>query len=202
VPSVHAQAGVKNWDMYVTQPVMTLYHEHGTGNKPKTWDWDLSSVSAKIPRTEDTIEYGLTIMDSTGREVTAIGTIPVRQKTISKKRQERLKDKVIERYTLVLFDFGSSKIDPQNQRAIDYIRQQITPGTSVYITGYADRTGEDAVDQQLTEDRANAVAKMLGASDFVAKGVGKSHLLFDNNTPEGRFYSRTVNITLYKTINQ
>jgi outer membrane protein OmpA-like peptidoglycan-associated protein len=202
VPSVQAQAGVQNWDMYVTQPVMTLYHEHGTGTKPKTWDWDLSSVSAKIPRTEDTIEYGLTITDSAGREETTIGTIPVRQKTISKKRLERVADTVIERYTLVLFDFGSAKIDPQNRAAIDYIHNQLTPKTVAYITGYADRTGEDAIDQQLTEDRASAVAKLLGAKDYVSKGVGKSKLLFDNNIPEGRFYSRTVNITLFKPINQ
>jgi outer membrane protein OmpA-like peptidoglycan-associated protein len=202
VPTVNAPGGVKNWDMYVTQPVMTLYHEHGTGSKPKTWDWDLSSVSAKIPRTEDTIEYGLTITDSTGHEETTIGTIPVLQKTISKKRLERSADKVIERYTLVLFDFGSAKIDPQNRAAINYISQQLTPGTEAYITGYADRTGEDTLNLQLTEDRANAVAKLLGAKDYVAKGVGKSILLFDNNTPEGRFYSRTVNIVLYKKINQ
>jgi outer membrane protein OmpA-like peptidoglycan-associated protein len=162
----------------------------------------MRSVSAKIPRTEDTIEYGLDITDSAGQEVTTTGTIPVRQKTISKKRLERLADKVIERYTLVLFDFGSSKIDPQNERAIAYIRQQITPGTQAYITGYADRSGEDTLNLHLTEDRANNVAKLLGAKDYVAKGVGKSQLLFDNNTPEGRFYSRTVNITLYKTINQ
>ncbi len=201
VPTVKAQAGVKHWDMYVTQPVMTLYHNDGSGSKPKTWDWDLRSVSAKIPRTEDTIEYGLTITDSVGQEVTSIGTIPVRQKTISKKRLERVADTVIERYTLVLFDFGSSKIDPQNERAIEFIRKQLTPGTVAYITGYADRTGEDTLNIQLTEDRANAVAKLLGAKDYVARGLGKSKLLFDNDIPEGRFYSRTVNIVLYKKVN-
>jgi outer membrane protein OmpA-like peptidoglycan-associated protein len=202
VPSVYAQAGVKFWDLYVTQPVMTLHHASGDGTQPQGWDWDLRSVAARIPRTEDTIEYGLTITDSAGQYATAIGTIPVKQTTISKKRLERLADKVIEKYTLVLFDFGSSKIDPQNQRAIDFIRQQITPGTKVIITGYADRTGEDTLNQHLTQDRANAVAKLLGASDYTATGVGKSVLLFDNNYPEGRFYSRTVNITLLKTVNQ
>ncbi len=200
IPTVAAQAGVKRWELYVTQPVMTLHHEFGSGN-PKGWDWDLRAVSARIPRTEDTIEYGLIITDSAGQETETIGTIPVRQTTIRKKRLERLADKVIERYTLVLFDFGASKIDPQNQRAIEYIKSQITPGTKAYITGYADRTGEDTLNQRLTEDRANTVATMLSATDFEAKGVGKAKLLFDNDIPEGRFYSRTVNIVLEKKVN-
>jgi outer membrane protein OmpA-like peptidoglycan-associated protein len=202
VPTVHAQAGVKFWDLYVTQAVQILHHEFGKGTQPKGWNWDLHGSAAYIPRTEDTIEYGLRLVDSAGQTVTTTGTIPVRQVTISKKRQERTVDKVIERYTLVLFDFGSSKIDPQNQRAIEYIKQQITPGTQVEITGYADRLGDDAYDQKLTEDRANAVAKMIGAPNMTAKGVGKSVLLYDNNIPEGRFYSRTVNIVLYKPVNQ
>ncbi len=200
VPTVVADAGVKFWDLYVTQPVLTLHHESGVGTQPKGWHWDLRKVAARIPRTEDTIEYGLTIDDNAGQEVTAVKTIPVHQTTIRKKRLEHLADKVIERYTLVLFDFGASKIDPQNQRAIEYIRNQLVPGTKAYITGYADRTGEDALNLHLTEDRANAVAKMLGADNVEAKGVGKSVLLFDNNLPEGRFYSRTVNIVLEKPV--
>ena len=193
VPTVEAQAGVKRWELYVTTDVMTLHHEFGTG-QPKGWDWDLRAVSAKIPRTEDSLEYGLTIDDNAGQENTTTGTIPVKQVTIRKKREERRADTVIERYTLVLFDFGSSKIDPVNQRAIAYIHNQLTPGTMAYITGYADRTGEDTLNQHLTQDRANAVANLLGATNSQAKGVGKSQLLFDNNYPEGRFYSRTVNI--------
>ena len=200
VPTVEAQAGVKHWELYVTTDVEILHHDYGS-NQPKGWDWDLRAVSAKIPRTEDSLEYGLVIDDSAGQEIEATGTIPVHQVTIKKKREERRADTVIERYTLVLFDFGSAKIDPKNERAIAYIRQQITPGTMAYITGYADRTGEDTLDQRLTEDRANAVAGMLGTQNYVAKGVGKSVLLFDNNYPEGRFYSRTVNIVLNKPIN-
>jgi outer membrane protein OmpA-like peptidoglycan-associated protein len=201
LPQVQSQAGVRRWELYVTTDVMTLHHEFGTG-QPKGWDWDLRAVSAKIPRTEDSLEYGLTIDDNAGQEQTTTGTIPVRQVTIKKKREERRADTIIEKYTLVLFDFGSSRIDPVNQRAIEYIHQQLTPGTMAYITGYADRTGEDTLDQRLTDDRANSVAKMLGATNYVAKGVGKSVLLFDNNYPEGRFYSRTVNIVLNKPVNQ
>ena len=200
VPSVEAQAGVKHWELYVTTDVEILHHDYGS-NQPKGWDWDLRAVSAKIPRTEDSLEYGLVIDDSAGQEVEATGTIPVHQVTIKKKREERRADTVIERYTLVLFDFGSAKIDPKNERAISYIRQQITPGTMAYITGYADRTGEDTLNIHLTQDRANAVAAMLGTPNYVAKGVGKSILLYDNNYPEGRFYSRTVNIVLNKPVN-
>ncbi len=173
VPTVRASTGVKNWDMYVTQPVMTLYHDHGIGTKPKTWDWDLSSVSAKIPRTEDTIEYGLTITDSTGREETTIGTIPVRQNTISKKRQERLKDKVIERYTLVLFDFGSAECATrQNQRAIDYIRQQITPGNfGLHHRLRRPYRRGSPLDQQLhRKTEPTPLRQILGATDLRCEG--------------------------------
>ena len=180
---------------------MIIYHKNGKASDPiKGFIWDLSSAAAKIPRTEDTITYGLTLTDNTGREVEVVNNIPVKQTTLSKKRQERIRDKIIERYTLVLFDFGASNIDPANQRIIDLIREQITPGTKATITGYADRTGDEALNMRLTEDRANKVAAILGAKDYEAKGVGKSKLLFDNNIPEGRFYSRTVNIVLEKPL--
>ena len=70
------QSGVKKWELYVTQPLMTLHRQVGTGT-PAEWDWNLRGVAAKIPRTEDTIEYGLTITDNAGQERTAIRTIPV-----------------------------------------------------------------------------------------------------------------------------
>jgi outer membrane protein OmpA-like peptidoglycan-associated protein len=180
---------------------MIIYHKNGQAKDPiKGFIWDLSSAAAKIPRTEDTITYGLTLTDNTGRDIEVVNSIPVKQTTLSKKRQERIRDKIIERYTLVLFDFAASKIDPANQHVIDLINEQITPGTKATVTGYADRTGSEEYDMKLTEDRANAVAKMLKATDINAKGLGKSKLLFDNNIPEGRLYSRTVNVVLEKPI--
>ena len=124
---------------------------------------------------------------------------------------ERDKKQVRTAHGLIEYDFlilsGGIRNDYEawfgnDQRAIDYIRKQMTPTTKALITGYADRSGDEDLNLRLTTERANSVAGMLNAPRFEAKGVGKSQLLFDNNLPEGRFYSRTVNIVLEKPINQ
>jgi hypothetical protein len=46
VPTVQAQAGVKFWDLYVTQSVLIVHHEFGKGTQPKAWNWDLHAACA------------------------------------------------------------------------------------------------------------------------------------------------------------
>ena len=64
------------------------------------------------------------------------------------------------------------------------------------IVGYTDRLGEEQHNQELSAQRALSTARALGVPTSSASGAGESQLLFDNNLPEGRFYSRTVNVTI------
>lgn len=76
----------------------------------------------------------------------------------------------------VLFAFDSAVLTPAGRSALDEVSKQITGGT-VRVVGHADRIGNSSYNQQLSERRAQAVAKYLGSKSqakFVATGVGST----------------------------
>ncbi|TNE35373.1 hypothetical protein EP342_01720, partial [bacterium] len=65
------------------------------------------------------------------------------------------------------------------------------------IVGSTDFLGERNYNNELSQNRANNVAKYINTllPDVKFKkviGVGSENPKFDNSTPEGRFYCRTV----------
>ena len=64
----------------------------------------------------------------------------------------------------------------------------------IKIVGYADKTGNYDYNRRLSAKRAVAVADAIEVPPSMAGGVGFTDLLFDNATPEGRFFCRTVRI--------
>ena len=96
--------------------------------------------------------------------------------------------------SLILFGFDRADISADNQALIDQVKQNITSRSMVKVVGYSDKVGEATYNQSLSERRAKAVASALSAERTSTLGVGESLPLYDNQTPEGRFYSRTVEI--------
>ena len=74
------------------------------------------------------------------------------------------------------------------------------PGNLVYIDGHTDSQGSEAYNQQLSERRATAVKNRLtekfniSAKRMTARGFGESMPVADNNTKEGRFANRRVEV--------
>ena len=74
-------------------------------------------------------------------------------------------------------------------------------GSRATIVGSTDRLGELDHNLELSQDRASAVERFarsvspeLEIDDV--RGIGPSTLLYDNSRPEGRFYCRTVSLTI------
>ena len=102
-----------------------------------------------------------------------------------------------ERFSLILFDFDDATIPPSQQSLIDVLTSHITPSTRITITGYTDRMGDRQHNLRLAERRASALARTLGVlGRATITAVGSNELLYDNSLPEGRFYSRTIEIEL------
>src|SRR5690606_13696658 len=122
--------------------------------------------------------------------------VPVRQLTINKKRVEIRDDKRIEIFSLILFDFGKADISPLNRKIMDEVRSRIEPNSTVAVYGYADRTGTAEYNKELAQRRCNEVTKFLRDAVTDEKlriyPVGNDRLLYNNDLPEGRSYSRTV----------
>lgn len=102
------------------------------------------------------------------------------------------------RLNLIVFDFDKSDISEPNKNMIDkFIVNNISDNSETEIIGSTDYLGEQQYNMELSQDRANNVADyiktLLPETKFKKViGIGSSNPKFDNSSPEGRFYCRTV----------
>ncbi len=104
------------------------------------------------------------------------------------------KDSSINIYNLILFDFNRSDLNSTNRRIAEFIDNDISDDASVQVVGHTDRIGDDSYNLKLSDARAKSTAAVLKNKNVEAYGVGEQNLLYDNTTPEGRFYCRTVQV--------
>ena len=103
----------------------------------------------------------------------------------------------------VTFDFNSATLKPDFRPALDQVVTTLTayPSTFIDVSGHTDSIGSDAVNQQLSEKRANAVADYLtyqgiARQRMATRGFGKQFPVASNDTEEGRAQNRRVEIKL------
>ena len=162
---------------------------------PKEIVWNLARDQQHVPRLDEPVTFELTVVDTSGQVGVAVpDTLQVRQITVSEKRREERNDKYIDRYSLILFEFDSSNLGPLNERIATFIEGRILPTSSVEIVGQTDRIGELDHNFGLSRRRAFSTSRALGLPDSTATGEGENTEIYDNDLPEGRFYSRTVRI--------
>lgn len=186
---VTSEAGVESWELALTQGTRKLASLGGKDSLPSTitQKWDERSIP--IPEVGIPLVCKLSIRDKQGNVVTT-ETKPV---TV---QQNIVQKFVLKKYSLIVFKFNESDVNASNQRILDIIKTQIQPKSVVTVRGYTDKYGLEEYNQKLSERRAKEIARLLKLPDASAQGVGGADPLYDNNTPEGRFYSRTVQITV------
>lgn len=200
-PEVSSEAGVESWRLVASQAGQELKTFSGVGTVPAAIEWDLQSERESIPRGSEPVQFHLEVSDLAHQSVvTPVGTFGVEQVTVKKKREEGMQDKEINRFSLILFEYGKSEISDANRRIVDFIRARIEPGAKVTVTGHTDRAGDAGVNQRLSEERARSTARALNFPGATYKGLGESELLHDNTFPEGRFYCRVVNVVVETTV--
>lgn len=101
----------------------------------------------------------------------------------------------------VTFDFGKSDLKPQFYPALNNVARTLADygQTIVEVAGHTDSIGSDAVNQRLSEQRANAVGNYLIGQGlqrqrFEIVGFGKTMPIADNGTEQGRALNRRVEI--------
>jgi outer membrane protein OmpA-like peptidoglycan-associated protein len=99
----------------------------------------------------------------------------------------------------LLFYTGTSNLKPESMGALLDISKVLKEVTSpVKIIGHTDSDGDEASNQKLSQERANAVkavlVKQYGIDDakLVTEGRGEAQPIADNNNAEGKAQNRRV----------
>ena len=194
-PSVVNNASVKTWTLFVSQQEQIIKASSGDVQPPASIDWRIAESARFIPRGVRNLEYMLVVQDSNGAIIPSESkTLQVSEVTMTDKAKMGGTDKTVDRYSLILFGFDRADISTENQRLIEEVRKNVSSRSTVKVVGYSDRVGDAAYNLALSEKRAKAVATALANERVSTTGLGETLPLYDNDTPEGRFYSRTVEI--------
>ena len=104
----------------------------------------------------------------------------------------------------ILFDTNSATLRSASESDIAKMAAilQKYPDTNVLVEGHTDNTGSDAINQPLSERRAQAVAsstvaKGVASSRVTTQGYGSSQPVGDNTTAEGKQANRRVEVAIY-----
>ncbi|MCC5989856.1 MAG: OmpA family protein [Pararhodobacter sp.] len=106
----------------------------------------------------------------------------------------------------VTFRTGSSVVDPAFHPALRSVANSVQryPNSTVRVIGHTDNVGSASYNNQLSQDRAMAVARVLIANGATASrisvaGRGFSEPVASNNTAAGRAENRRVEIVITPT---
>lgn len=194
-PEITSTLPISEWKIAISQNGKNIREYSGSGN-PGNQQWIVGEEP--IPEFETPINFKFIAKDSLGNPLEVNNQINITQKTIKKKREEIQNDTTYQRYSLIVFDFDKSDLTQVHKNILDKIREKIAPNSIVTIYGYADRTGTQQYNKDLTGRRIEEVVKYLKLNnDKVRKfPIGSDEMIFNNDTPQGRSYSRTVKIII------
>lgn len=196
-PKQNSGEGIKEWSINVTQNSKIIKQFKGFGTPPKEIKWEINNRSFEQVVYGGFLNFEFIATDSIDQFGRATAKpLNVQKITVDKKRLEGVADREFEYYSLILFDFGKFKLETQHKSVLDFITRRVTPSSQVTIEGFTDNIGEEKINKKISEKRAKEVAKWLGLLNARTVGVGEDYLLYDNSLPEGRFYCRTVKITI------
>ncbi|WP_386077700.1 OmpA family protein [Vreelandella sp. F11] len=101
----------------------------------------------------------------------------------------------------VNFEFDSAQLTPNAQNVLNGVAERLVsnPDVRVSIEGHTDSRGSDEYNKNLSQERAQSVASYLAsrgveANRMRAVGYGEERPIASNETEEGRFQNRRVEL--------
>lgn len=192
---------LKSWIVQVRQGSRVLARFRG-GESFFAPEWTvLWNVEQSPPESDTPVVIALNGETADGQRVQAFDTLQVEYVSIQKKRFERLADKEYSAFRLIGFDLGSAAATARHKRILnEYMRPLLGRQAVVKITGHSDAIGNEQANIRLSRARAESIAQAIGTGNRTVEGIGGKGLLYPNDTPEGRMYSRTVEIQVVNPI--
>lgn len=103
----------------------------------------------------------------------------------------------------IIFDPGSADLTAATQPVVDAIAEVLKEcgDLPIRISGFTDSQGREVMNQQLSQERADAVltalrARRIPVSTFDSIGYGEEFPIADNDTEEGREANRRIEFSL------
>ncbi|MFP4543528.1 MAG: OmpA family protein [Candidatus Kapaibacterium sp.] len=176
------------WTFELNYEGVKIHESSGSFPAPSNIVW----LTRDLPYYKDSasIEYKLLLKSQSGEEFIYTNSAPVYFKNIQSEATD------FEKYYIILFDYDSAELSSYNLNLINKIKESTSPQDKILIRGFTDKTGDPEYNLHLSKIRAQAVARQLGRGDVEIIGMGSRIELYDNQYPEGRFYSRTVEIRI------
>ncbi|MFI5264840.1 MAG: OmpA family protein, partial [Candidatus Kapaibacterium sp.] len=197
VPHIRSDTGVRSYRSSIAIGGKELVSFNGSELKP--WSVPEEALSSGI----DSLDIFLEVTDNAGNVITAKNSIKLEQKHVEREKQQEL-----EKFSLILFAFDESVLGAKNERTLGLVAESFKKARpqSLSIVGYTDELGDASHNDELSRRRAMEASSELERSlrsrgfnlpsNVLIDGKGSREILYDNSLPEGRFFSRTVNITL------
>lgn len=195
-PTITNGEDINSWDATIRQESSVLLTSSGSG-QPTDVRWNADTNGAK-PKSAKPVIGTLVVKNLLGQSYSSSDTLNVDYVTLQLMKSREEGGKLVERYSLIVFEFNSATLNPANQRVMERVKQRIRPESKVKIVGFADRQGNPDYNRSLAQRRCEEAQRVLGLSDdrVTIEPVGSDRLVFDNDNPEGRSYSRTVHIEI------
>jgi outer membrane protein OmpA-like peptidoglycan-associated protein len=185
------------WTLDVSHQGRTVGERKGSASPPSSitfkLDQEMTDRLGPVVGEVDTLQARMVIDQQSGTPAQATTAFAL-NKTVSNFEVSRL--------SLIVFDYDRSEISSTNQEMMKrVIASSVREGSTATIIGSTDRLGEMQHNLELSTERAKAVdifARRIAPALNVkeVKGVGPNILPYDNTLPEGRYYCRTVSLTI------
>lgn len=196
-PDITSEAGVASWSLEVQARGKPLKVFSDTTHPPTTIEWDIAATPAATSLLGDTLpmQYMFGAVDREGYMAqTQQGSIRFKEAKHSKQKTVALRSS--ERFSLILFDFDTAELTEENKQILKRVHNRLSPQHRIFVVGSTDATGSEEYNRQLSLRRAQAIARFLRIPSGDVQGIGIDGDSFPQSLPEGRLYSRRVEILL------
>jgi outer membrane protein OmpA-like peptidoglycan-associated protein len=205
-PTLSSSYGVSTWKVSASNASGVIAEKSGFGALAEKISLPLEEKDLPAIGSGGDITVRLEMKDIKGQPlVVSSEPLKVSFSQVSQRKAKKQGQKVVEKYALILFDFNKDTISGLNREIVNRIvgRFKTLPQATLTIVGHTDNIGSESYNMKLSQRRAAAVNKLLtsaygepGGDRIRFSGVGQDSPLYDNQTPEGRAFNRTVTITM------
>ena len=208
IPVLQTEIEIERWQLRLLGADKVLAAREGTGMPPAEVAFALDSFGLANLALLGQISGDLEVKDKEGNVFsTAASPIAINFIRREERIAQKIENKVVEKYGLILFDFDRAELKDRNQTIVNRVISRVAElkAVTMEIAGHTDIIGTEKYNIELSDRRAKAVydatiqTGIAAAAEIHYAGNGPNNPPYDNSLPEGRSLNRTVIINLQYT---